>query len=523
MRIYPIINSYQTYSSYNSPKNTSSKQGVTFGAMKKSQFSGIDLVCIEKFKAPIEKFNKNEDLQNWAKQKLDLILNKDYRGRQIETIDQRKSILHSWGRYINQNNTSSTGGLLIMSSITKGLTETSDTIPPILHHKTIKEIMSRINKGEDININKIYQAKLKAMYMNFVDSTKESSKWIQIPSEEHDPQNYEKNIDKLKILSFEKWCTHSFRAAQYLKEGDFHIYFVNNKPAIGIRFKDGVIQEIQGVKNDDQIPPQYYKEVKNHVKNCKKTQKVKAYMYRAKHSYKVYKKEQAVLKKVKKDLQKAIDSKDYDFIFNYLGLVQGTENNNMFSKISRKIKQLIFDKNSIRQESSEIKLKFYAQPGDIEKLKDKGLNPKVTYKDLGVDENELFKNVTEIEGNADFFKSNLTSLYNLKKVYGNANFCNSKLKTLENLNYIGGCAYFNSSQITSLKNLEEIGGDAIFVNSKITSLEHLKKIGGNALFSNSAVKDLGDLQSINGFINCECSPLEDLSSNFWEKFRKETC
>ena len=104
MRIYPIINNHRNYRPYNTPQNTPSKQDIAFGAMKKSQFSGIDLVCIEKFKAPIEKFNKNEDLQNWAKQKLDLILNKDYGGRQIETIDQRISILHSWKKYIEQNN-----------------------------------------------------------------------------------------------------------------------------------------------------------------------------------------------------------------------------------------------------------------------------------------------------------------------------------------------------------------------------------------------------------------------------------
>lgn len=523
MRIYPIINNHKNYRPYNTPQNTPSKQDIAFGAMKKSQFSGIDLVCIEKFKAPIEKFNKNEDLQNWAKQKLDLILNKDYGGRQIETIDQRISILHSWKKYIEQNNTSSTGGLLILSSITKGLTNNSDKIPPILHHNTIKEIMTRINNGEDININKAYQAKLKSMYMNFVDSKKPEAKWIQIPSEEHDPQNYEKNIDKLKILSFEKWCTHSFRAAQYLKEGDFHIYFVNNKPAIGIRFKDGIINEIQGIKNDNQIPPQYYEEVKKHVKNYKKTLKVKGYMYHAKHSYKVYKKEQAAFAKVKKDLNKAIATKDYGTIFDYLDLSINNKKDNIFSRVSNKIKKIISgeETKTNTNATTPIKLKSYTQPGNIEKLHDKGLSRNITFKDLEIDENELFKNVTEIEGNADFFNSNLTSLHNLEKIHGNATFSNSPLKNLEKLKYIGGCAYFNSSSITSLKALEEIGGDAIFINSPITSLEHLKKIGGNALFNSSSVKDLGELQTINGYINCENSPLAKFHSLFWENYRPD--
>ena len=42
---------------------------ISFGAMRKKEFNGIDLAVIQKFKAPIEKFNSNEDLQNWAGKK----------------------------------------------------------------------------------------------------------------------------------------------------------------------------------------------------------------------------------------------------------------------------------------------------------------------------------------------------------------------------------------------------------------------------------------------------------------------
>lgn len=37
---------------------------LSFEAMKKSQFKRADRICVEKFKAPIEKFNSKEDLQN---------------------------------------------------------------------------------------------------------------------------------------------------------------------------------------------------------------------------------------------------------------------------------------------------------------------------------------------------------------------------------------------------------------------------------------------------------------------------
>ena len=42
---------------------------ISFGAMKKTMFDGIDLAVIQKFSAPIEKFNSNEDLQDWANEK----------------------------------------------------------------------------------------------------------------------------------------------------------------------------------------------------------------------------------------------------------------------------------------------------------------------------------------------------------------------------------------------------------------------------------------------------------------------
>ena len=66
---------------------------VSFGAMKKKEFAGIDLAVVEKFKAPIEKFNTNADLQNWAGDKAKAIANKDFGGRREETEIHRKAIL----------------------------------------------------------------------------------------------------------------------------------------------------------------------------------------------------------------------------------------------------------------------------------------------------------------------------------------------------------------------------------------------------------------------------------------------
>ena len=38
---------------------------ISFGAMKKSEFEGIDLLVVNQFKAPIQTFKKNKDFQKW--------------------------------------------------------------------------------------------------------------------------------------------------------------------------------------------------------------------------------------------------------------------------------------------------------------------------------------------------------------------------------------------------------------------------------------------------------------------------
>ena len=54
----PNINKKSRYTFQNQSYDT-----VVFGAMKKSDFVWIDRACIDKFKAPIEKFKTNDHLQ----------------------------------------------------------------------------------------------------------------------------------------------------------------------------------------------------------------------------------------------------------------------------------------------------------------------------------------------------------------------------------------------------------------------------------------------------------------------------
>ncbi|MCQ2754439.1 MAG: leucine-rich repeat domain-containing protein, partial [bacterium] len=115
-----------------------------------------------------------------------------------------------------------------------------------------------------------------------------------------------------------------------------------------------------------------------------------------------------------------------------------------------------------------------------------------------ITEDDLFQYIQEIKGDANFNKSEITSLGTLKKIGGNAGFYGSKVTSLGNLKEIGGDADFQCSKITSLGNLEKIGGDADFQYSDIVFLDNLKEIGGNAGFQCSKVTSLGNLEKIGG-------------------------
>ena len=263
-----------------------------------------------------------------------------------------------------------------------------------------------------------------------------------------------------------------------MTEGDFHVYLENGKPKLGVRFDKDVIQEIQGEKNDKEIPLKYLSIAQEHVKDSKLSHSTEEEFERA------YDKIKAI-NDFKTELSKqGIDYKtcSTEQLLNATGIK--TE----------------------RNEEGKLILDCYKQPD------------KFTFEDIGINENRLLKDVVEIKGDANFKNSSVTSLGDLRNIGGNANFSYSKIKSLDNLENIGrdiilsysdvkslgklrnvgGSADFTHSVITSLDNLENIEGDISLAYSDVKSLGKLRNVGGNANFSYSEVTSLGDLENIGG-------------------------
>ncbi len=463
---------------------------LSFGAMKKNEFSGVDLLVVNKFKAPVYKFNDNNDLQAWCTDEINKIKDKDYKGRQPETTEQRKYMLKEWFDYVLEENDgyTSTMALLILDGITKDLSEDNDTIPPVLNKRVLADTMAEIqdkaraNKNFQANFSKMYQINLQNFYTQDIEETDDNgvkmggkTGWIVIPSQEHDPENFNDNVNKLKALSYKTWCTKSFNAEPYLSEGDFHVYLDNGKPKLGVRFVGDEIQEIQGERNNGLIPADYYDEAMKHIENNE--------LKLSNKGLREIKDTKELLAKIKDTKQaikdSGIDTTNPKDVYEFFGM-ECTEN-----------------------DDGTMTLSEYKPPENG-----------ILYSDIGINEEVLFKkaNIKYIEEDADFYDSQITSLANLKLIGGDANFRFSQITSLANLKLIGGDVYFMDTKIKDLGNLQSIGKNANFQNSKIKDLGNLQSIGKNANFEHSQITSLGNLQSIGGYAVFQESQITSLGN-----------
>lgn len=268
MKILPFVFNNQYYNNRKQCKNPYlqplKQDTVNFTAMKKSQFDGFDLAAIEKFKAPIEKFNTKDDFQDWAVNKIFDMQEKNYSGRSKSASIQRMAMLQEWFNYVVEENRafSPAIALIITDSVRKDLKENNDKLPPVLNKQILDDAVNELseilkeNPREPFDFNKIYVNKLRDFY-----NDGGGTKWIKIPSKEHDPENFYNNVKKMQVLSHDNWCTKTIVAEDYLSEGDFHIYIENGQPKIAIRIEDGKICEIKGEKNNSEIPAEYFTEI----------------------------------------------------------------------------------------------------------------------------------------------------------------------------------------------------------------------------------------------------------------------
>lgn len=245
---------------------------LNFEAMKKSQFDGVDLLVVEKFKAPIEKFNNKSDFYKWIEQGFKQILNRNFDSKTPVVKEKRDVILDIWKKFFqNSTNYPISEKLLILDGVTKGVTPLNDNLPLVLNEKILIDLMKKLRndlstrKNLQFNFQKTYRTKLRSFYTQMSQNNKLNG-WIIVPSKANDEKNFAQNVEKLQILSHKSWCTKSYMTEAYLTGGDIHIFFKNNEPKLAIRFFKNTIVEIQGENNNGIIPANFKNMLKSYIK-----------------------------------------------------------------------------------------------------------------------------------------------------------------------------------------------------------------------------------------------------------------
>jgi len=235
----------------------------SFCAMKPNQFSGIDYACVRKFKAPVEKFDQKEDLYSWAVNQLNAcVAEKNVEGKSELTKVRRTESIFEWRLAIGFDLNKAPLALIALSSLLKDVKSDNDRLPPVLSVNALSATLADLekklaeNKELKFNFKDIYYSHLKNS-LNGEDYTNFTG-WVYIPSKRNDVLNFEKNVDKLKILSHDTWCTKNYHANIILEEGDFYIYLEKGNPKLGLRLKDKLLTEIQGENNNESVDVKYF-------------------------------------------------------------------------------------------------------------------------------------------------------------------------------------------------------------------------------------------------------------------------
>ena len=252
--------------------NTHRKKSIpTFEAMKPNQFKGLDYAVVRKFKAPVEKFRGVHDFQAWAKCLLKKSYLSDRLSISIRANKERKVAIDKWKKFIDskENDWLPAKRLLVFASVMKNLKKGNEEVPPVINEKILEESLSSIdaklaiNKELKFDFNKLYKSKLKDYYLNGLSA--DYTGWVKILPKKLDSENYERNVELLKILSNKNWCTkRGIQAKSHLEKEEMHIYLEKGCPKLGVRIDSNEVREIQGEKNNSVIPINYLNELKRY-------------------------------------------------------------------------------------------------------------------------------------------------------------------------------------------------------------------------------------------------------------------
>ncbi len=397
-------------------QNVKPAEVPTFKLRSLDSIVGVEKIVLNKFKNEIDQniWGNPERFKAWAKEKVEKIIDFENNPNYIATGDYasyntaRKEGIANWYNYLTKESNYKDDvfvHLLVMDGITKEMRPNNAVTPPAITHESFEATYNALlEQNSSVSFSKIYAQQTKQNAINKYTTQEVSldgveGRWVTIPRSQKGEPNYDEHIAMVQALSEgSSWCLRFENAHGYLQGGNLH-FFVdkNGNSQVAINETDGTITQIQKRYNQDSTVPIPYAQV---IANWAKDNNYKGHENQIQTALNA-KPEFDNLKKQIAELQKNKDS---------LGI---------FKLMNIKVKNA---------EDGTYIISYY-------KAK---YNNQYTLFDLGVDENELMKNVSEISSSLDLEGSSLTSLPKLRKIKGKINLGDNKLNDFRSLESING-------------------------------------------------------------------------------------
>lgn len=381
---------------------------------------GVEKVVLNRFKqeVPQETWANPEAFKKWAEDKLESLINAKNGFELIPDLtatreyacfnEARKEGIKNWYEYLTKESNYKDNvfvHLLVMDGITKEMKPNNAVTPPSVSHESFEETYNALLQGNTkVSFSDMYaqQTKIKAIKkyskgIKTVDGIE--GQWVTIPRSQRGEADYDDNIAMVQALAEgSSWCLRFENAHSYLQRGNLH-YFLdkNGKAQVAINETDGTITQIQKRYNQNNSVPIAYSTVIEEWANENGYIGLNTARQNAQ-------KAKPEFDKLRATLGKLMSEKNYLEVFRLLGIqVVKTNEDGTF----------VIDKYCPKYK------------------------PEYTLFDLGIDENKLMSNVSEILSGLSLEGSSLTALPKLRKVHGTIDFkdCSpNDLRSLESIN-----------------------------------------------------------------------------------------
>ena len=372
-------------------------------------------MVVNKFKNELSQdiWGDENRFRSWVENKIKDLMNfeehPDYiaTGAYARINETRTCGIENWYKFLTEESTHKDdifAHLLVIESLTKEFKPNNANVPPAVSHAAFEAAYNAILEGNtSISFSQIYAQQTKQKAIEKYTKGKQNvdgieGQWVTIPRSYRGEPDYDEHIAMVQALAEgSSWCLRFDNAHTYLQQGNLH-FFVdkNGNSQVAINETCAQITQIQKRYNQDSTVPIPYATVieewanKNHYIGWESQRK------------------RAIAKKPEFDKLKSQVAKlqaDNDFL-------------GIFRLMNINVETMPDGTYSLSKFSTSIK--------------------GFSLFDLGVNENDLFNNVSEIKNHMNLNGSTVTSMPNLRVIEYTLQLGDNKISNLRNLETVNG-------------------------------------------------------------------------------------